>query len=137
MRVPVTDDSPLVVIVDDECIVCEMLELLFQQSGFQTRAFFDPEQLLDTLDTKDSPQILVTDYFMPNLNGLELMSRSRELWPGIRTVLISGGPMLAELHDDATRPERFIRKPFAPDELLNSVTQLLKGNAVATGMAIP
>lgn len=79
-----------IVLVDDHQIVLDGLRsLLDQDPSFDVIASFsDPEKALSFLSVQE-PDILLTDYSMPHMTGLELMRKARVLQPGIKVVLLS------------------------------------------------
>ena len=63
------------------------------------------------------PVVLVTDYDMSEMNGLELIVHSHQIHPTLKTVLLSGtvDGTLASLHP--ARVHRFLGKPYQPAQL--------------------
>ena len=69
--------------------------------------------------------ILITDYSMPEVDGLELTRRVRALYPTIPVLMVSGSmPPMERKADEAGR-FAFLTKPFHFDELLHKVRSLL------------
>jgi DNA-binding NarL/FixJ family response regulator len=85
-----------VVLVDDHQIVLDGLySLLDQDSSFDVMASFsDPEQALTFLSVQ-VPDILLTDYYMSKMSGLDLIRKVRAIHPHIKSVLLS-------MHDEPT-----------------------------------
>ncbi|MEW6306469.1 MAG: response regulator [Verrucomicrobiota bacterium] len=114
----VLNSTPLVFVVDDDPAVANVLACILKSNGCLTRVFTDPSQA--ARPELPAPDLLVTDYCMPAMNGVELMRRCRLLWPGLKTLMVSGGfPQWT--HD---QPERFLAKPFWPRELVQAVREL-------------
>lgn len=63
--------------------------------------------------------LLVTDLDMPKLNGIQLAAEIRELFPGVRVILMSGSP------GGCAKEAAFLKKPFTTLALLETVTALL------------
>lgn len=68
-------------------------------------------------------ELLITDFAMPGLSGLDLASRLRERFPDLRVLCMSGHRLPAS----AANGIHFIEKPFRPDQLMAKVQQLLSG----------
>jgi DNA-binding NarL/FixJ family response regulator len=85
-----------IVLVDDHQIVLDGLRsLLDQDPSFDVlAAFSDPEKALTFL-TVQTPDILLADYSMPHMSGLELIKKAKALQPGIKAALLS-------MHDEPT-----------------------------------
>lgn len=85
-----------IILVDDHQIVLDGLRsLLDQDPSFDVLgAFSDPEKALAYISLQ-APDILLTDYSMPNMSGLELIKKAKTLNPTIKAVLLS-------MHDEPT-----------------------------------
>lgn len=79
-----------ILLVDDHQIVLDGLRsLLDQDPSFDVLGTFsDPQKALSYVSTQ-TPDILVTDYSMPHMSGLELIQKAKALHPGIKSVLLS------------------------------------------------
>ena len=117
-----------VLLVDDELSSAEVLALVLAGEGYQVTVAADARQALERLEDA-APQLLVTDFMMPGMNGGDLAKavREHERFSDIPVVLISGAP------ESALRPYRpaydvFLRKPFGLDDLLGVLQQLLPGS---------
>jgi len=115
-----------VVIVDDEAMIGEMIGTILGAEGFQTQVFRDPNQALAAIQaSRTAPDLLLTDFAMGELNGLELIRRCRETHPGLKTLLISGTIHEDEIAQQNIRPTGFLPKPFQTDMLVFSVRQIV------------
>lgn len=77
-----------VIIVDDNNAQLMLLELLLNQIGIKPISFLDPLQALDYIKN-NRVDILVSDYKMPGMNGLELVFEAKYYAPNIRTAIVS------------------------------------------------
>jgi two-component system, OmpR family, response regulator len=104
-------------VVDDERFIVELLSEVLTDEGFEVRRAYDGLAAWEDV-TKAPPDLVLTDVFMPLLNGLELARRVQE--KGIPVVLMSavasgaGGPGIG-----------FIAKPFDLEEILDVVNTIL------------
>lgn len=78
------------ILVDDHQIVLDGLRsLLDKDPSFDVMgAFSDPEKALAYLSVQ-TPDILLTDYSMPHMSGLDLIRKAKALHPAIKSVLLS------------------------------------------------
>lgn len=115
-----------ILIVDDEVQVCRSLLRLFRREGFEVEtAEGGPEALL-VLDTF-RPDIVLTDFRMPRMNGAELLAEVRRRFPRTLRVILSGysdlASVMASLQDE--EPCRFLTKPWDNDTLAPSIRAML------------
>ena len=79
-----------VLLLDDEEMVTRNLELLLKmEQGFETVAFNRPEAALDYLQG-EAVDVMLVDFIMPDMNGLDFLARAKELRPGSTRVLLTG-----------------------------------------------
>jgi len=77
-----------VLIVDDNVALAENIAELLQLEGHQTTVAASAEEALSIFFEHD-PDVVVTDYRLPGLNGAEVVRRFRGKWVHVRTVVIS------------------------------------------------
>ncbi len=117
---------PLLYLVDDEQLVLDVAEATLAPEGYRVKKFHDPETALkDFRSAKAKPEILVTDYAMGKMNGLELIEKCKAAHPSLKTLLISGMAG-AEIMRTATVPaDKFLAKPYPSPTLIETVRDLL------------
>jgi DNA-binding NarL/FixJ family response regulator len=78
-------------IADDHQFIIESLEYLINKiEGFRVTGTFNKGQtLLDTLLTDDEVDIILTDYQMPEMDGIELTYQIRQKYPKIKVILLT------------------------------------------------
>ncbi len=74
------------------------------------------------LARQQPPDLLVTDVRMPDMDGLELTDKVRQLYPGLPTLVISGS---LEVPPQTSAEFEFMRKPVRLSELVAKVKELL------------
>jgi DNA-binding NtrC family response regulator len=117
----------LLYVVDDERLIADVVQQIFQMEGFKVQVFSNPLEALKTFnEASQKPDVLLTDYVMKPLNGMELMQKCRTLHPSLLTVLFSGNvtEKITELY--AEKPDAFVAKPFQPSVLVRIVRQLIE-----------
>lgn len=110
-----------VLVVDDDELARSMLGALLTSWGFCPVTVPDGVTALEQL-SEQSVRLVLTDYQMPRLNGLQLLARIRAEHPGIPVIVVSGenSPFLIA---EAIRIGAFdwITKPFDPSYFENTV----------------
>jgi len=85
---PDTHGDSLVMVVDDELDVAEMTASMLEGRGMETVTETGPEDALEAFD--EQVACVVSDYQMPEMNGLELLTELRHDHPDVRFVLFTG-----------------------------------------------
>jgi len=118
--------APLVYVVDDQEMVLMVVEEFLKLQNLNTRTFQDPEVALQAFtEANPKPQLLLTDFVMEEMNGMELIDRCKRIDPALKTILYSGS-VGAEIMDEyQTKPDRFLGKPFKPTALIAMVNEVL------------
>ncbi len=81
----------LVVILDDEEAITELIEMNLVKNGFRVAPFNHSPKCLHYLETCQEPvSLLITDFAMPELDGLELIQIIRKLHPDLPIIVYSG-----------------------------------------------
>lgn len=70
------NNKPKVLLIDDEPDILHVVKLLLQTEGFQVEVAGSGEEALKLLN-ENSFDITVSDYLMPNMNGIELLKQVR------------------------------------------------------------
>jgi len=118
-------ERPLVAIVDDDESIRNATRDLLRAVGFSTATFENAESFLGST-SRARAACVVADIRMPGMTGIELYQALVAAGDGIPTVIITAHP------EDATRARArevgitcYLSKPFAPDELLECVSEAL------------
>jgi CheY-like chemotaxis protein/anti-sigma regulatory factor (Ser/Thr protein kinase) len=78
-----------ILVVDDELVICQLLETFFSSKGYETRAAFNGADALARIAEK-TPDIVISDIRMPVMDGIELFKNIKERYPQIKLVLMTG-----------------------------------------------
>jgi two-component system sensor histidine kinase/response regulator len=127
------DDAPrgLVWVVDDSHLQSEAARRALAKDH-DVRVFNDGASTLEALGSGASPDLLVLDWHMPNLSGLEVCRFVRETRdPGSLPILILTATGSADLPNALTAGANdFVVKPFCPTELLARVSALVRNKSL-------
>ncbi len=124
------NEKELVFIVDDEELLCQLADTVLSELGYRTRCFLDPEDVLRAVrEDGHRPDLLVTDYVMGSMTGLELIEECKKLHPTLRTILLSGTVSESYLHNFPVQPDKFMAKPYPVAAFVRLVDATLRARA--------
>jgi CheY-like chemotaxis protein len=84
-------------VVEDDHQARDLLALILEDAGYRVHAVGNPVEALEQMK-RSQFEVVVIDYHMPRLNGLEFMTISHIVWPQTPVVLVSGDqPELSNL----------------------------------------
>jgi RNA polymerase sigma factor (sigma-70 family) len=119
----VTEESPVVYVVDDDPSVRKGLERLLRSAGHDARTFASAVEFLD-FSHPDAPGCLILDIKMPKLSGLELQDRLSEKGISFPIIFITGhGTVPSSVKAFRAGALDFLQKPFEESELLEAVSR--------------
>ncbi len=78
-----------VLIVDDDEDSVALTKLILEAGGYGVHAFRQPSALLSRI-REGVPTVLLTDFDMPEMTGLELAQKAQEIDPGVRVIMLTG-----------------------------------------------
>jgi FixJ family two-component response regulator len=110
-----------VCLLDDDPSVLKGLSRLFASAALLAKTFSDPQEFLRYARTH-RPVIALVDVHMPQMNGLEVQSRLREVSPSTRVIIFTGkdDPLVRSTALNAGALA-FFTKPFDDEEILTAV----------------
>lgn len=114
-----------IVVVDDDKEIADLISIYFKNENFQVNTFYESKTALEHL-LKDSPDILLLDIMMPEIDGFELLRevRKKTYYP---IVFISAKDNQLDILNGLTLGgDSYIVKPFNPLELVARVKAILR-----------
>ena len=112
--------EPVIAIVDDEeMVITSIKAFLNLETEFGVHGFTDPEEAGRFLET-NPVDVVVSDYLMPKMNGIQLLARAKELQPEAARVLLTGhadkGSAIQAINDVGLF--QYLEKPWDNAQLL-------------------
>lgn len=122
----------LIVIAEDEFLLSDMLESVLEDAGYQAVSATHGVAALNLIHER-KPDLVITDFMMPLMTGLELAAaiRSDPMLEALPVILVSG----AQGGIGRSHPEMFdcvLDKPYDIDRLLAEVAALLENGRTAS-----
>jgi two-component system, cell cycle sensor histidine kinase and response regulator CckA len=135
-RTPIENCSGRLLVVDDIELVLECTCDFLNAVGFETYSAKNADEALRIL-SQHPIDLLLTDFNMPGLSGLELISQVRTRWPNIKCILASGymdealeRRITKEFHSGT------LRKPYNVADAAELVRKMLAAEATAALEAV-
>ncbi len=105
-------------LVDDEDMLVRLGTRVMERLGHDVRGFTDPEEAAASLrENPEAYDVVVTDYSMPALSGLELAEIVSERAPELPVILITGYGDVGQNGGLPASIKKLLPKPFTMDQL--------------------
>jgi len=117
----------VILIVDDDVFIRQFAELLIQDWGHRTLSANDVDEALSLLRSPQHIDALFTDICLKTAvyGGCELAHQAIALRPKLRVLYTTGNSLTDKLKTRLVEGMHFLTKPYSPDQLQNSVEELL------------
>jgi len=121
-------EGKTILVADDESHILHVVSLKLRNAGFRVLTARDGQEALE-MATAQHPDLLITDYHMPQLSGLELCHRLKNdpSTRSIPAIMLTARGYHLEPHDtEQSGILRMLSKPFSPRHLLATVNEILE-----------
>ena len=119
------DNSPTVLVVDDEVLVRMVIADYLRECGYRVLEAGSPEDAVAILNSQMKVDIVFTDLELPGRSsGLELARWIRKRHPDMRVIVTSGVYSSAELASELCEAGPPIVKPYARDAVVQRIRSL-------------
>jgi len=116
-----------ILVVEDNPDTLEMLQRKVLAKGFQAYTATEVPEAITILESHKI-DIILTDYKMPKLSGLELIRHVNSHYPGIRVIMITGFPTIeGAVEAVKVGAQSYITKPFTDEELFSAIDEAITG----------
>ena len=117
-----------ILVADDESHILHVVSLKLKNAGYRVLTARDGQEALE-MAQQEKPDLLITDYHMPELSGLELCSKLKEE-PSTSSIpaimLTARGYQLEPADTEKSGILCMLSKPFSPRQLLQTVNEVLE-----------
>ena len=120
-----TVETSRVLVVDDEPQITRVLKTVLSSQGYQVRTAAEGESALSNFK-EWSPELVITDLYMPHMDGIELCRRIREVSAVPIIVLSVKGEERSKVEALDSGADDYVTKPFGIDELMARVRAALR-----------
>jgi two-component system KDP operon response regulator KdpE len=125
MSVQTASEKSKVLVVDDEPQITRVLRTVLSSQGYQVQTAAEGEAALTSF-TEFRPELVITDLYMPHMDGVELCKRIRAMSSVPIIVLSVKGEERTKVEALDSGADDYVTKPFGIDELLARVRAALR-----------
>ncbi|WP_277656694.1 response regulator [Seleniivibrio woodruffii] len=115
-----------ILIVDDDDELRSNIDEILVAAGFQTRQASGASEAMKMIQA-DCPDLIIVDYMMPEINGMELISSVKKSHPSVKIIMITAFAAIESAVEAMKKgADDYISKPFKKDALILSVRKNLE-----------
>ena len=118
MRILIVDDDPGILNAFEVGLTSQGHELITAQNGRKALRIIE-----SALNGNKPIKLMVTDYLMPGINGLELVRLTHKKQPDLKAIIMTAYGN-SSVRKEAIKVGRYIEKPFAPERLISMIKEL-------------
>jgi two-component system cell cycle sensor histidine kinase/response regulator CckA len=121
-----SNNAPVTIfVVDDEPMLLEMAVMILEPLHYKVRTFRDPQTAIAEFSAANPrPALIVTDYAMHSMNGMDLIRECRRIHPKQKIILLSGTVDESIYTKAEVKPDRFLAKPYQVSDFVTLVQSL-------------
>lgn len=115
-----------ILVVEDNEEVRSFIKNALEFKGYKVKDFANPLEVLEFFKNNGSEvALLISDVVMPNMSGIALFEKLKEINRDIKVLFISGYPELPQREKAMLNNKNFMSKPFALNELFKRIREIL------------
>ena len=122
-----TNNTKLMSVVDDEHDIMSLFsDALSEIGGASVYGFIDSTLALEHFKLHQLDySLIISDYRMPTMDGIELLTKIKAINSSVKTILISAFDIDDKLYEECKCVDKILQKPITIPELINEVEVLL------------
>ena len=109
-------------LVDDDEMSSQILEYILSDEGYEADTVATGATALDKCTTKNY-DLVILDYMLPDMKGLEVAKRLKEIRPEGKIILLTGYTNESEAEESYY--DRILMKPVPPDTIIKAIAEVL------------
>jgi len=122
-------------VADDEPEILRFFKIMLEDEGYSVVTARNGQECLQAYksemnrtskENNDPFDLVLLDYRMPKLNGLEAANQILALHPNQKLLMVTAFSGVLEIKDEKLKKMKIMAKPFETDDLLSTISQLVK-----------
>ena len=124
---PVRENQPVVLAVDDEGNVLAALKRSLRRQPWELLTAESAAEGLQLLQA-GPVDVVISDYQMPGMNGIEFLNEVRKMWPEVQRIMLTGNADLSMIEHLVNQSEvsRFLTKPWSDSQLKATIAECVE-----------
>lgn len=119
------DRKPKILFVDDEQLLHDLFDRLFSRTGMEFKSCLNASQAMEAL-AEDEFDLVITDFMMPDIDGLQLLAHIRQEHPATKVIMITAHANVQHaVRSMKSGAIDYIPKPFSTTELVDRIERIL------------
>lgn len=118
-------ENARIMVIDDEESMCRFMQIMLQKEGYDVTSTVSSKEALEEMKDKDY-DLVIADLMMPEMNGLELLSRAKSIHPDINFIVMTAYASVDSAIEALKKGAfDYITKPFKVDEIKIAIKKSL------------
>jgi len=123
-------DKARILVVDDEESMCKFMEIMLKKEGYSVTTSQDPDSVIQRIKV-EKYDLVIADLMMPQMNGLELLSRIKSVDAGVDFIVMTAFASVDSAIEALKKGAfDYITKPFKVDEIKIAVKKSLEQKSI-------
>lgn len=117
-----------ILVVDDDNDNLDLFTIVLEHVGFKVNSYSDPVKALEEF-RPNNYDLLILDYLMPSLNGLELYKRMKQIDESIKALILTASQeqvLIQYNHELRDVILKVVRKPIGIPKLLDEIDSIVR-----------
>lgn len=119
-------EVPMILVVDDDAVICRQLSGLLATKGFGCKTAGDGAEAVEVINEGQVPDLVILDLNMPVMDGPQFLAVARKRWPELPVIVLTGYPDSALMARALIHsPVMMLSKPFEAFQMERALKQIL------------
>ncbi len=128
-------DNAKLLVVDDEESMCQFMQIFLSKEGYSVTATADPAEAVSKIEKEDY-DLLIADLMMPEMSGLELLSRAKGIDPGLNVIVMTAFASVDSAIEALKKgASDYVTKPFKVEEIKIAIKKTLEQKKIVREVA--